>query len=224
LKIDTLQKLYSHFILNESKKVKVLHSLEYEADDYAEKLTEEGKCLLITSDEDFTRYLVKDRVEMLIQGVSIKDDGVFTFDDFVKKHGFKPSITSVTFWKVFWGDKSDNIPGIFLDSRTKILRSANDLAKELVKEMGEENVNYFEEKRNFFSGTGRFSKLKELLELSNTSKSYKKLLDLADENFQIIESRLPRESDIPIEKFITKVDVTVKSIKKSKFTLNGVKK
>ena len=223
LKMDTLQKLYSHFSLERSKKIRVLHSLEYEADDYAEKLTEEGKCLMITSDEDFSRYLEKGRVEMLIKGISIKEDGIFTFDDFEKKYGFKPTISSVIFWKTFFGDKSDNIPGVFLDDKTKVLRKAADEAKELIKEMGEKNLDYAAEKIAFFGGQGHFKKLKELLTLSNTKKSYEKLLDMSDENFRIIESALPRQSDIKIEKFITEVDIKTKEVKKAKFTLNGRK-
>lgn len=224
LKADTLEKLYSHFVLEGNKRIVVVHSLEYEADDFTEKLTENGKCLMITSDMDFSRYLEDGRVEMLTSGLSIKEDAIFTFKDFEKKYEFSPSIPSVTFWKALFGDKSDNIEGIFLSDKTKVLRSAAEEAKVQIKRMGEEKGNLQKEKREFFSGKGNFAKLNELLLLSNTKKSYEKLLDMASDNFQIIESLLPRESDIDIEKFFTKVDIEIKNTKKTKFTLNGVKK
>lgn len=223
LRIDTLEKLYSAFVVEPQQRIDVYHDCQYEADDYAEKLTETDKCLLVTSDMDFSRYLEKDRVEMLTQGLSIKPDGIFTFDDFLQKHNFKPTISSVTFWKAMYGDVSDNIVGSFKDPSTKVIRPASDEMKRLLVELGEENVPLADAKTDFFAGTGRFAKLKELLKLSNTNRSYDHLLDLTDSNFRVIESMLPRTSDIDINKFKVVLEFKINSTQKKKFSLGGLK-
>lgn len=224
LRIDTLEKLYSAFVVEPQQRIEVYHDCQYEADDFAEKLTEDEKCLMVTSDMDFARYLEEGRVEMLTQGLSIKPDGIFTAKNFEEKHGFRPTIASVVFWKALYGDASDNIVGSFKDESTKVIRPASDEMKRLLVELGEENVPLGTAKSEFFSGVGRFAKLKELLKLSNTNHSYDHLLDLTDNNFRVIESMLPRTSDIDIKKF--KVELEFKtggSQQKKKFSLGGLK-
>lgn len=220
LRINVLEKLYTHYLLEGNKRISVYHDCEYEADDFVEKLTETGKCLMISADEDFCRYLEEDRVEMLIKGLSIKKDGIFTEKNFKKKYGFKPNITSVTFWKVMYGDDSDNIVGVFQHEKTKVITQASNEMKELLKKMGEENWDISESKRMFFYGQGPFTRLKELLLLSNTSKSYERLLDFSEANFDVIESKLPRNCDIPIDKFKVKLDMQTTPQPAKKFSLS----
>lgn len=221
LRIDVLEKLYSYYLMSNQARIEVYHDFEYEADDFVEKLTENGKCLMITSDEDFCRYLEEGRVEMLKQGLSIKDVSIFTAKNFEEKYGFKPTISSVVFWKAIYGDRSDNIIGSFKDPSTKVIRTASNEMKRLIKELGENNVPISEAKSQFFAGVGRFEELKKLLQLSNTECSYENILNLTDSNFRVIESLLPRSSDIDIEKF--KVRLEVKSAPKRKFSLGGLK-
>lgn len=221
LRIDVLEKLYSYYLMSNQNRIEVYHDFEYEADDFVEKLTENGKCLMITSDEDFCRYLEEGRVEMLKQGLSIKDTSIFTAKNFEEKYGFKPTISSVVFWKAIYGDKSDNVIGSFKDPSTKVIRTASDEMKRLIKELGENNVPMSEAKSQFFAGVGRFEELKKLLQLSNTDCSYENILNLTDSNFRVIESLLPRSSDIDIEKF--KVRLAVKPTPKKKFSLGGLK-
>lgn len=222
LKRDTLEKLYSDFIVDPQPRIDVYHDVSYEADDFAEKLTEEGKCLLVTSDEDFTRYLEKDRVEMLIHGLSINEENIFTAEDFEKKYGFKPTIASVTFWKALvHGDVSDNIVSVFKNPNTKIIRTAVEEMEQIIKELGEGLMSLEEAKTQYFSGVGRFERFAGLLRLSNTDRSYEKFLDLSEANFQVIESFLPRNSSVDIDKFKIKLDLKVNQAnKKKKFSLN----
>lgn len=222
LKIDTLEKIYSYFIVENQKDIDVYHDVAFEADDFVAKLTETGKCLMITSDEDFCRYLEQDRVDMLIQGLSIKNKAIFTAKDFENKYGFKPNITSVVFWKAIFGDTSDNIVGSFKDPSTKVIVTASDEMKRLIKEFGEDNTDLGEAKSEFFAGVGRFEKLKDLLVLSNTARSFERLLNLTDANFQVIESQLPRDSSIDVEKYRVQLSFDV-SDKRRKFSLNSSK-
>lgn len=53
LRINVLEKLYTHFLLKGNKRNSVYHDCEYVADHFVEKLTETGKCLIISADEDF---------------------------------------------------------------------------------------------------------------------------------------------------------------------------
>lgn len=223
LRRDTLEKLYSEFITNVRSRISVFHDVTYEADDFVEKLTEDGNCLLISSDEDFARYLEAGRVEMLTKGLSVKQENIFTAEDFETKHGFKPTIASVTFFKVFYGDVSDNIVGVFKDTTTKVIRPACDEMDTIIKELGEGKMSLSEAKNQYFYGLGRFEKFSELLKLSNTARSYEKFLDLTDANFKVIESMLPRSSDIDINRFKVKLDLSIKKPSNQTFTLNKKK-
>lgn len=221
LKRDTLEKLYSEFLVEPRARVSVYHDVTLEADDFVEKLTETGNCLMITSDKDFARYLETGRVEMLTSGLSIKETGIYTADDFEKQEGFRPTIASVTFWKAMYGDVSDNIVGSFKDPSTKVIVTASQEMKEILVDLGNKLMTLEEAKAQFFAGTGRFEKLAGLLRLSNTDRSYEKLLDLTDANFAVIESMLPRSSDIPVSKYKIAVDMIVKQQPPAKkFSLN----
>lgn len=221
LRLDTLEKLYSEFIVTKRPRISVYHDVQYEADDFVEKLTETGKCLLMSSDEDFARYLEEDRVEMLTKGLTIKPENIYTASAFEKKHGFKPNIASVTLWKAFYGDVSDNIVGSFKDPSTKVIRTASDEMMEILKGIGNGSMSLSEAKIEFFGGTGKFQRLTELLKLSNTCRSYEKLLDLTDANLRVIESMLPRNSDIDINKFKVELDINLTKPKTpKKFSLN----
>ena len=223
LRVDTLERLYSTFLIEKQSRVHIYHDFKYEADDFVEKLTEEGNCLLVTADEDFCRYLEEGRVEILKKGLSIKDTAIFTAKDFEKKYKFKPTIATVTFWKALFGDPSDNIIGSFVDPSTKVLKPAKDEVFQILKEFGENGTDLYEMKRDFFGGVGRFARLAEILRLSNTNCSYENLLNLTDSNFQLIESMLPRNSDIDINLFKTDFSFDPQKLEKKKFSLNGSK-
>lgn len=221
IKRDNLNKLYSYYVINNVSRVNVYYSNEYEADDFVAKLTEKGNCLLITSDNDWARYLEKDRVEMLSKGFSVIEDNII---DTVKwsqneKHPFIPNESSVTLWKVLYGDASDGIEGVFLNKKFRILRDASDEAMNLIKYLGENPSELSVVKLKFFNGIDQFEKLNKLLNLTSTSKSYEKLFNTIDQNFQLIESFLPRSSDIDIEKFHIKLNFNNKH--KKSFSLNS---
>lgn len=224
LKIDTLTKLYNYFILEPQSRIKVYHSLEMEADDFAEKLTEKGNCLMITSDMDFSRYLESGRVDMMRSGLTITDSAIYTSEDFEKdkKHPFKPNIASVSLWKAFYGDESDNLEGVYHLKTNKVLREASDKTMEVIKEIGNHpEWSYLDLKRAFFNEEAPWLDVIEFLKLSNTNCSYEKLLNSLDDNFRVIDSLVPRTSDIDINKYQVQVDLKAgkEVTTKTKFTL-----
>lgn len=222
LKYEILSRLYKLFV-TENYGVDIYHDLEYEADDFAEKLTKKGKCLLITSDKDFSRYLEEGRIDMLTQGLTIKDDSIFTANNFKEKYGFIPNISSVTLWKVCYGDTSDNISGAFTSKSTKVLRQASEEMQKILVYEGEQNRDLTIVKKELFQGLGVYKQLNYLLSLSNTDCSLKKLFDMIDNNLQLIESKLPRNSDIDINKFLVKPLFNSEKVIKKSFTLNSRK-
>ena len=222
-KLNHLNTLYKDLVLYPKPRLHIYHNLDYEADDYVEKLSAEGKCLLITSDEDWSRYLQEDRVDMMTKGLKITNSNLYTAKDFKKdkKHAFLPNISSVTFWKALYGDKSDNIRNVIGDNTIIILRDAEDEIKKQLVYMGEnpEPLTYY--KSLFFSGKGIFETFHKLLNLSCTPQSYQKFLRMVDANFNVIESLLPLDSDIDISQFEAKLDLNlqqpkVRSLSKSK--------
>lgn len=219
IKFETLGKLYQQLVIAGQSRLNIYHDVEMEADDFVEKLTEEGKCLMITSDRDWFRYLEDGRVEALHKGLTVADENIYTAVNYEKQYGYKPNISSVTFDKVIYGDHSDGIEGAFIEPKIKVLREADTEMKAILKQIGEENPPLKELKIEFFNGSGRFSKLYQYLQLSSTEKSYEKILNIADANFQLIESFLPRTSDIKIEKFKVELDLTVAKPANKKFTL-----
>ena len=225
LRVTVLDYLYKFFTVENESRINVYHSLELEADDYVEKLTEKGNCLLLTSDLDWARYLEKDRVEMLNEGLIISEDHIYTAQKFSEnpKHPFIPNIITVTLWKTFYGDASDDIEGVWQNQAVRVLRDCLKDMMEIIKKIGtgEIDKDFVELKREFFSGSGVFLDLSEKLKLTNTNCSYEKLLDLTSENFELIESKLPRSSDIDINKYKTNVSLVTKDIPvKKKFTLS----
>lgn len=221
IKQDNLNKLYSYYVINNINRVNIYYDNEYEADDFVAKLTEKGSCLLVTSDNDWSRYLEKDRVEMLYKGFSVIEDNIM---DVVKwsqneKHPFIPNECSVTLWKVLYGDASDDIEGVFINKKFRILRDASNEAMNIIKYFGENPCDLSTMKLKFFNGIDQFEKLNKLLNLTSTSKSYEKLFNVIDQNFQLIESFLPRNSDIDIEKFHIKLNFNNKP--KKSFSLNS---
>jgi hypothetical protein len=82
----------------------------YEADDFVEsivKLEAGKKTALFTTDMDWARYLAP-KTDLINKGFN----NPYTISDFDKDFGYYPTITTVTLYKAFYGDESDNIVGV----------------------------------------------------------------------------------------------------------------
>jgi len=91
-------------------KIVYIHGLE--ADDLVKSCIEYIKSnhavfriLLVTNDFDWYRYIEQDRVDILPDLV----EDPFTYNDFLSKYKFPPSEEKVLLYRLFYGDKSDNI-------------------------------------------------------------------------------------------------------------------
>lgn len=128
--VDLVRK---NFIHRGSNIISVI-SNKYEADDFMESIVKEYSdkdILMITSDEDWARYL-SPKVKMM----NTDWLNLFTVDSFRDKYNFIPSIAGVCVWKACFGDGSDNIKGAL---QVKGLKKSNDIklkAFEYVKYLG----------------------------------------------------------------------------------------
>ena len=207
LKMEVMDLLGSTLLLYPKHRVHLYQHPEYEADDYVEKLTASGNCLLVTTDEDWARYLVPNRVDMLISGLVPEEANLFTSKNFEEKYGFKPTIATVSIWKALMSDESDNIMGVYKNSKHIVLKEAVDETVEALKKIAEENISVDVASYMFHNGQGHFTKVKQLLELSCTEKSMEKLNESFSNNLQLIGSLIPNSCDIKIENLEVKLDI-----------------
>lgn len=220
-KRESLAKLYGYLIMKGNPRIHVYMHEDYEADDYVEKLTETGNCLMVTTDMDWARYLETNRVVMLKEGLSTNSDKVFTVNSFVDKFGFKPTISSVTFYKaIYHNDPSDCITGAFHNKKVIVIKEASEEMMRLIHWMGDTDQPLDLMKTRFVQGIEEFLELGNLIRLSCSDKAYEKILTLAENNFKVIESFLPKKSKIKIEDLEVKFEKP-KVATTSKFTLNS---
>lgn len=144
-----IRKYFSH---RGDEYINVASTGAYEADDFVEPLIKEGiltgKTALITTDEDWCRYISED-IDMINENLySTGWDSPFTPMKFMEKYGFNPTIASVCFWKACFGDNSDNITGaLMIKSRSNELKNK---AFELIKIIGDYNMTLEELKNQLF--------------------------------------------------------------------------
>jgi 5'-3' exonuclease len=86
-----------------------------EADDYVSNIIdnyidEHDHVLLFSNDMDWSRCLLNDVEHDIKVDQYIKNNEILTVKNFEEKYGFKPTISNITFFKCFYGDKADNIP------------------------------------------------------------------------------------------------------------------
>ena len=82
----------------------------YEADDFVEsivKLEAGKKIALFTTDMDWARYLAP-KTDIINKGFN----NPYTVEEFEKDFNYYPTITTVSLYKAFYGDDSDNIVGV----------------------------------------------------------------------------------------------------------------
>jgi 5'-3' exonuclease len=100
-----------------------------EADDYVEpiikRINQQQKpsphIALVTTDMDWAKYLSSNCII-----INKTFDKPFTAEDYEAKHKFIPTPASVTLYKAFFGDKSDNIAGAANTKPTKQLKNIYD--------------------------------------------------------------------------------------------------
>lgn len=144
--VDLVRKYFSH----RGEDTITVISNKYEADDFTESIVAEYKgkdIALVTSDEDWCRYLETDKVVMINKDWNTP----FTVKSFEDKYKFKPSITGVCVWKACFGDGSDNIKGALQIKQLKNSNSVKLAAFDYVKYLGNHtdvNIKYILEKEN----------------------------------------------------------------------------
>ena len=115
----------------------------YEADDLVYPLMKEfsnEKILLVSNDLDWFRG-ISENVHVAkyekAEGMQKADYVIYDSNLFIKRLGFKPSVSSMILYKAFRGDGSDNIPpgvpGIRSDSLNKIINSCRNVKEVLEK-------------------------------------------------------------------------------------------
>ena len=105
--IELILKFYKDAVLYRKQGV--------EADDYVENIInsyidDHNHVLLFSTDLDWSKSLIADDERDIKVDQYIKNNEILTVKNFKEKYGFKPTTSNITFWKVFYGDKSDNIP------------------------------------------------------------------------------------------------------------------
>ena len=164
---------------------------ELEADDYVEPIVRKrkGTVAMVTTDEDWCRYL-NDSVHM-INGFW---DKPFTTADFVAKYGFVPTIASVTLNKVFFGDDSDAVVGVFKNRR--VPASFKNMINDAIKYVGDSGM-YLDDALSYFGRSFTMSTLdyaceNPLDELSVRLSSIDgtgNIMDAFDHNVRMFASR-----------------------------------
>ncbi len=125
--IDALSLIYQYFDSREGCYIAKDSTLE--ADDFVEGLVAKfptESIALVTTDMDWARFLSGERVvivqtprtkksEVVIHGIDW--DNPFTEASYKEKHGYRPTIASVTLHKALFGDDSDNISGALCEPK-----------------------------------------------------------------------------------------------------------
>lgn len=130
---ETMSLLLKYYAYR-GEKIKLIYSQEYEADDYVSSLVKslDGTVALVTTDEDYCRYM-SDRVFIINKGY----DQPMTKQDFYDKFKFYPTDASVTLYKAFFGDTSDNIQGAVFGRKVKFTTNIKKIVYNYIKEVSD---------------------------------------------------------------------------------------
>ena len=130
--------LYKKYYTYRGEKVKTVYSQEYEADDFVEPLLEmigpDKKVAMITTDEDWARY-ISDDAHMINKGLNKP----YTKKEFEQKYLFTPTKASIILYKALYGDTSDNIKGAIYLDKTKLINNIKELCYNYIKEVADKN-------------------------------------------------------------------------------------
>lgn len=129
--IDCERIVKNYFSFSDSSIVCV-YSDRYEADDYVGGIVEsiEGSIALLTTDEDWCRYLRRG-----VDVINDKWDEPFTREDFKRKFQFYPTAAANTLYKAIFGDRSDGITGAVFIKKAKFTCPIKEIARDLIKEV-----------------------------------------------------------------------------------------
>lgn len=136
-KVIPILRLFMRYYEFRGENYKSYVSYEYEADDYVESLlkTTTGNVALITTDEDWCRYIT-DKIVMFPGSL----DKPFSIASYVEKYGFNPTVASVTLYKAIFGDKSDNIIGIFSNKKIRLISNVQNVTKMMLVYIANEKL------------------------------------------------------------------------------------
>lgn len=144
--------LYKKYYTYRGDKVVTIYSQDYEADDFVEPLIDklgwDKKIALITTDEDWARY-ISDNIHMINKGL----DKPYTKKEFEQKYLFKPTKTAIILYKALYGDTSDNIKGAIYLDKTKLVNNIKELCYNYIKEVADTNKSLDEVEKELKKGT-----------------------------------------------------------------------
>ena len=144
--------LYKKYYTYRGDKVVTIYSQDYEADDFVEPLIDklgwDKKIALITTDEDWARY-ISDNIHMINKGL----DKPYTKKEFEQKYLFKPTKTAIILYKALYGDTSDNIKGAIYLDKTKLVNNIKELCYNYIKEVADANKSLDEVEKELKKGT-----------------------------------------------------------------------
>jgi hypothetical protein len=113
----------------------LLYSDEYEADDFVQPLIERcnGRTALLSTDLDWSRSICAD-----VDLINTHWDTPFTANEFEMQFEFAPTSAAITFYKAFFGDKSDCIQGAINVMRAKFFSPIKMQVRDFLKQMSKE--------------------------------------------------------------------------------------
>lgn len=188
LRATCLERLFDYYVLEENRlngKIRVFHNPEFEADDYAEKLSEKGDVLFCTSDKDYCRFMEKG--PLLYKGLALnKRDNIMEVEDYIYRHKYVPTPSTVTLMKALYGDKSDNITGAFKTKEIVVFKEVSDAFKRAIAEhpmVSLDDSSYY-----LFNGLEHFEEPMALLERTLGKRKKEQLLALLSTNLDLIRT------------------------------------
>lgn len=131
--------LFKKYYTYRGDSIKLVYGSNYEADDFVEPILKSfdknQKIALYTTDLDFARY-ISDNIHLINKDF----DKPYTIEDFEETFKFKPTVASVTFYKAFFGDTSDNITGAINLKKAKFMSNINMCCYNCVKFIADNNL------------------------------------------------------------------------------------
>lgn len=136
-KITEALKLIRRYYTFRGENIKTCICRDLEADDFVEGILkfETGKIALYSNDSDWARYITDDIVMIK------KDfDSPYSKEDYKNEFGIYPSVASVTFKKVVFGDITDGIESIFDIDKVEYPKNMKEIAQNALNYISENNI------------------------------------------------------------------------------------
>jgi hypothetical protein len=151
--INSFIKYYTY----RNENILLVYGDAYEADDFVEPLielikkTNSHNIALVTTDHDWTRYI--ESAEHKVYMINSSFDKPFTVNEFEEIYKFKPTPATVTIYKAFFGDSSDNITGAIFEKKARFNVPIKEWIRDYLKEIGETGSDIVTETNRFKNTT-----------------------------------------------------------------------